>query len=269
MADQLDPPLGAINMAKNKHSRSGRAKDSASNIGASKKASAGGRKDGKGKASEFRVLPKSATLDEREAYVRTHAGNAKQARRKELKHCWCIGRELPKIKAEKKLDNNASDAYFKETFGFGVRQGNNYEQLAKAFQSIEEMLKHTPEELSLSRAADVARTKCGPTPEPGARPGDSEGGNRPGHQDRSTTTGPGPSGPAKGESLESNPPPDREPPRSPETLELVKHITFLVCRLGDQHASLLKKVYSLLSEGTDGNGDINVPARESKRKKLG
>ena len=51
------------------------------NDGASKKASARGRKDGKGQASEFQVLPKSAGLDQHMVYMEKHTGAIKQSMR--------------------------------------------------------------------------------------------------------------------------------------------------------------------------------------------
>ncbi len=209
------------------------------NDGASKKASAGGPKDGKRHASEFRVLPESATYEERVTYIKKHAGAATRARCKELKHSWCIGREIPKIKAEKNLNNNEADACLKATFGFGVRQGNNYEQLWQAFPSIEEMLKKVPESASLSTAVDIARSLLDPRPEPDPVPPKRVG---------------------NGGGKKPPKPLNRTPRSQSKAAELLDDILRMVVELGDEDLALLSEVHSLLTtkKASDGAGANKV-----------
>lgn len=251
-------PYGDTTMSASKKPRSECAKDSASGNGASKKASAGGRKDGKGKAGtfakdsaldvraviQFELLADDASHEQREVYIKKHAVAVKGARRKELKHSWCIGREIPTIKAEKDLNNNEADAYFKATFGFGVRQGNNYEQLWQAFPSIEEMLKNVPESASLSVAVDKARSLIDPGPEP-----DSDSPTDDMDDDGKNTRTRTESGPNGG--IGEKPPPVAPPPlpNSGDEFSILRDdIVRLVTQMEKEYLPVLRKIHGLVTK---------------------
>jgi len=78
MPDHKAPPR-RHQMSTNNKPRKDRAKDSAPEAGASRKASAGGRRDG-----EFRVLPESAGLKQHMAYMKKHTGAIRRSMRVDL-----------------------------------------------------------------------------------------------------------------------------------------------------------------------------------------
>jgi len=114
----------------NQKPRKDRAKDSAPEAGASRKASAGGRRDGKVTAGDFKPLPETATLDERAAYIREHAGAAMRCRRLELGYSWCAGVEIAKVKDLTGLTGKEWDAHCDETFGFSSRHARDFTAVA-------------------------------------------------------------------------------------------------------------------------------------------
>jgi hypothetical protein len=144
-----------------KKPRKDRAKDSASDIGASGKASAGGRKDG-----EFGVLPESAGLDQHMAYMKKHTGAIRRSMRVDLGSSWCVGYELTRIKDKLGLKGEKWDAHCKKVLPFTSRQARDYTVLAKAYSSAEEMIEKVGETVSFANAVLAARSLVNPDPKP-------------------------------------------------------------------------------------------------------
>ncbi len=181
-------------MSTNKKRRSECAKDSASDVGASKKASARGRKDGNGQASEFQVLPKSVGLDQHMAYMEEHTGAIKRSMRVNLGGSWCVGYELTRIKEKLGLKGEKWDAHCKKVLPFSSRQARDYTVLAKAYGSAEEMIAKVGEETSFANAVLAARALVNPDPTPEPTPdktGEGTGGGNAGRENNPVTLKPG------------------------------------------------------------------------------
>lgn len=137
------------------------------NNGASKKASAGGRKDGNGKVGEFSVLPKSAGLKQSVAYMLLHIVAITRSMRVDLGSSWCLGYELTRIKAKLALKGKDWDDHCVKVVGKTSRQVRDYMVLAKAYGSAEEMIEKVGETVSFANAVNAARSRNpDPTPEP-------------------------------------------------------------------------------------------------------
>ena len=223
-------------MSSNQKPRKDRAKDSAPEAGASRKASAGGRRDGKVKAGDFKPLPKTATLDERAAYIREHVGAAMRCRRLELGHSWCVGVEIAKVKDLTGLTGKEWDVHCDETFGFSSRHARDFTALAKAFSTVEKMLK-VVKEASFATAVVIARSL-------------THGDGTDGPADDVTPDGT--DGP-DGDPPPPPPPPAPTPDRSREVADLVDGILRIVAGSGDDDLPLLKRVYARLTKKAKGN----------------
>ena len=125
------PPLITIAATKGGQGNS-LMKTGETNDGASKKASAGERKDGKGKAGKFSVLPKSAGLDQSLVYMEKHTGAIVRSIGVDLCSSWCVGYELISVQAKLGLKGPKWDAYCKQVLPFSSRQVRDYMVLAKA-----------------------------------------------------------------------------------------------------------------------------------------
>ena len=223
-------------MSSNQKPRKDRAKDSASDIGSSRKASAGGRRDAKVAAGDFKALPETATLDERAAYIREHAGAAMRCRRLELGYSWCVGVEIAKVKDRTGLAGKEWDVHCDETFGFSSRHARDFTALAKAFSTVDEML-NVAKEASFATAVVIARSLSAPDENPP----------------------PPPPPPAP-------PPPAPKPDRSREVADLVDGILRIVHGLGDGDLPLLKRVHALLAKRTKAKGEAGSRKPKGKAK---
>ncbi len=145
-------------------------KNRETNNGVSKKASAGGRKDGKGKTGEFSVLPKSAGLKQSVAYVLSHIVAITRSMRVDLGSSWCLGYELTRIKAKLGLKGKDWDDHCVKVVRKTSRQVRDYMVLAKAFGSAEEMIEKVGETVSFANAVVTARALY-PDPKPEPKPG--------------------------------------------------------------------------------------------------
>lgn len=244
MADQK-APWGDINMSTNRKPRSERAKDAASDDGASRKASAGGRRDGKGEASEFRLLPETATPEQHVASINEHTGAVTRCRRLERGHCYCVGCDVIALQAKLDLHGKEWDAYCARELPFSSRQARDYTVLVRAFESIEEMLKVVPEGASLANAVLIARARVNPeevVPTDDVPPDDEPKTHEPGNG------GDGPPTPVPPEPRAPEPGPSRE------TAALMDGIMRIVLSLGDSDLALLKQVHALLTK-RHGKGD--------------
>jgi len=221
-------------MSSNQKPRKDRAKDSASDIGSSRKASAGGRRDAKVAAGDFKALPETATLDERAAYIREHAGAAMRCRRLELGYSWCVGVEIAKVKDLTGLAGKEWDVHCDETFGFSSRHARDFTALAKAFSTVDEML-NVVKEASFATAIVIARSLSAPDENPPPPP-------------------PPP------------PPPAPKPDRSREVADLVDGIMRIVAGSGDNDLPLLKQVFALLTKKVKAKGDAGAGKPKGKAK---
>jgi len=232
-------------MSTNNTPRKNRAKDSAPEAGASRKASPGGRRDGKVKAGDFKPLPETATLDERAAYIREHVGAAMRCRRLELGHSWCVGVEIAKVKALTGFTGKEWDAHCDETFGFSSRHARDFTALAKAFGTVDEML-NMVKEASFATAVVIARSLIHPESETDGPGGDVTPGG---------TDGPGGDPP---------PPAAPNPDRSREVADLVDGIMRIVAGSGDDDLPLLKQVFALLTKKAKGDAGSGKPKGKAK-----
>ena len=242
------------------------AKNSASEAGANRKASAGGRKDG-----EFRVLPESAGLDEHMAYMEKHTGAIRRSMRVDLGSSWCVGYELTRIKDKLGLRGEKWDAHCKKVLPFTSRQAREYTVLAKAYSSAEEMIEKGGEKTSFANAVVQARALADPDPKPEPKPGkkdtDTDGENEP------VTIEPGDKGGGGNGSRTDY----REPPTpGSKAARMLDDIQRIATNLADDLA-LLGKVRAILvkaeakaaREAASGNGRSKSKGKAKPRETAG
>ena len=253
-------------MSTNNKPRKDRAKDSAPEAGASRKASAGGCKDG-----EFAVLPKSAGLKEHMAYVKKHTGAIRRSMRVDLGSSWCVGYELIRIKDKLGLQGEKWDAHCKKVLQFSSRQARDYTVLAKAYGSAEEMIEKVGERTSFANAVVLARALADPDPKPEPKPGkkgtDTECENEPVTIDPSD----------KGDGGNGSRTDYREPPApGSKGAEMLAEIIRIAARLaadlallGKVHAILVKAEAKAAREAASGNGRSKSKGKAKPRETAG
>jgi hypothetical protein len=210
-----------------------------------------GRRDGKVTAGDFKPLPKTATLDERAAYIREHVGAAMRCRRLELGYSWCVGVEIAKVKDLTGLTGKEWDVHCDETFGFSSRHARDFTALAKAFSTVEKML-NVVKEASFATAVVIARSLIHPESETIDPPDD--------------TKPDGTDGPGGGPPPPPLPPPAPTPDRSREVADLVDEIQRITGQMGDQHLNLLRRVHRLLTASGKGRSESKDNAKRRKTK---
>jgi len=242
------------------------AKNSASEAGASKKASAGGRKDG-----EFRVLPESAGLDQHMAYMKKHTGAIRRSMRVDLGSSWCVGYELIRIKGKLGFKGEKWDAHCNEVVGITSRQVRDYTVLAKAFASAEEMIEKVGERTSFANAVVVARALADPDPKPESKPGkkdtDTDGENEP------VTIEPG-SGGVRGNGSPTGdsklPTPGSKAARMLDDIQrIATNLADDLALLGKVHAILVKAEVKAAREAASGNGRSKSKGKAKPRETAG
>jgi hypothetical protein len=253
-------------MSSNQKPRKDRAKDSASEASVSRKASAGGRKDGK-----FAVLPKSAGLKEHMAYMEKHTGAIRRSMRVDLGSSWCVGYELIRIKDKLGLKGENWDAHCKKVLPFTSRQAREYTVLAKAYSSAEEMIEKVGEKTSFANAVVMARALADPDPQPEPKPGkkdtDMDGENKP------VTIEPS----DKGDGGNGSRTDYREPPApGSKGAEMLAEIMRIAARLADDlallgkvHAILVKAEAKAARESASGNGRSKSKGKAKPRETAG
>ncbi|MFQ5464050.1 MAG: hypothetical protein ACE5E5_15670, partial [Phycisphaerae bacterium] len=126
-------------------------------------------------------LPKSAGLDQSNAYMEKHTGAIVRSIRVDLCSSWCVGYELIRIQAKLGLKGPKWDAHCKKVLPFSSRQARDYKVLAKAYSSAEEMIERLekPEKKGISFANAVlqARVVLNPDPKPEPKPGKKDTGD--------------------------------------------------------------------------------------------
>lgn len=245
------------------------------NGGVSKKASAGGRKDGKGKAGEFSVLPKSAGLDKSMVYMAKHTGAIVRSIRLDLCSSWCVGYELIRIKAKLGLKGPKWDAYCKKALPFSSRQARDYKVLAKAYGSAEEMIEklEKPQEKGISFANAVlqARAVLNPDPKPEPKPGKKDAGD----ENKPVTIKPSVEGPDDGPTTVVCPTPATDSKGAEMLDDIIRIASNLAADLdllGKVHAILVKAEASAERDAATEKGCDEAKAKSRKpaaRKKRG
>ena len=260
------PPLITIAATKGGEGNS-QMKTRETNGGASKKASAGGRKDGKGMASEFSVLPKSAGLDQHKVYMAMLIGAITRSMRVDLGSSWCLGYELTRIKAKLGLKGKDWDDHCVKVVGKTSRQVRDYMVLAKAYGSAEEMIEKVGETVSFANAVITARALFpDPTPEP--KPGTKDTGIEnepvtiePDGDGTTTVVCPTPAADSDG------------PGMLDDIIRIASNLAADLDLLGKVHAILVKAEASAKCDAATGNGHTmskaksRKPAAKKKRRK--
>ncbi len=228
-----------------------RANDSASEAGASRKASPGGRKDG-----EFAVLPKSAGLKQHMAYVKKHTGAIRRSMRVDLGSSWCVGYELIRIKGKLGFKGEKWDVHCNEVVGITSRQVRDYTVLAKAYSSAEEMIEKVGETVSFANAVHAARSLVNPDPKPEPKPGkkgtDTDGENNP-VTIKPSDGGFRGNGPPTGDS--KLPTPGSKAARMLDDIQrIATNLADDLALLGKVHAILVKAEAKAAREAASGNG---------------
>ncbi len=80
-------------------------------------------------------LPSGATDAEREVYIKAHHDSSVRCKERHLEGAWYIGKELPRLKATKRLEGKRWNDFCEESFGFGARQAREYINIAAHFSS--------------------------------------------------------------------------------------------------------------------------------------
>ena len=232
--------------------------------GASRKASAGGRKDGKRNAGEFSVLPKSAGIKQHMAYMLLHLGAIARSMRVDLGSSWCLGYELIRIKAKLALKGKDWDDHCVEVVGKTSRQVRDYVVLAKAYGSAEEMIEQVGETVSFANAVVMARVLVSPDPKPELEPGNK---NTDGEDEPVTIKPPYCGSVGKGSPSEVFMPPAPDS-KSAAMLDDIIRIAVQFADdldvLGKVHAILVKAEASAKCDAATGNGHTKSNAKSGK-----
>ncbi|MFQ5471923.1 MAG: hypothetical protein ACE5FA_03410, partial [Dehalococcoidia bacterium] len=102
-------------------------------------------------------LPASATDAEREAYIKAHYDSLLFCKDRHLECAWYIGRELPRLKATKRLEGPRWNAFCKERFHFGARQAQDYVKIAAHFSSKADLKRLLKTADSIRQAVALAK----------------------------------------------------------------------------------------------------------------